>query len=249
MLPLWRASQEYDLANLTGPERAQYVQGMFTRIAHRYDLMNRLMTVGQDTRWRSEVIHRTALPPEGRLLDLGAGTGDLAEQSLSQFPDCHAVAADFTLQMMWLGKRRSCSAFDWTAADALMIPFSSEVFDAVVSGFLLRNVTSIAQVLNEQYRVLKPGGRIVALDTTRPPRSVLSPLIGAYMMLVIPIIGQLVAGERDAYTYLPDSTASFLSAEHLAARMAVAGFREVGFRKLMFGTIAIHWGKKEEDYK
>ena len=247
MPPLWRASQELDLANLTGPERADYVQGMFTRIAPRYDLMNRLMTAGQDTRWRREVIQRTSLPPGGRLLDLGAGTGDLADEALSQYPGSRLVAADFTLHMMRFGKRRSNSTVDWSAADALHLPFPTSTFDAVVSGFLLRNVTSITQVLSEHYRVLKPGGRMVALDTTRPLRSLLSPLIGAHMKVVIPAIGQLVTGEREAYTYLPDSTASFLSAEQLAARLAVAGFREVGFRRLMFGTVAIHWGKKEED--
>jgi len=244
MPPLWRASQELDLANLTGPERADYVQGMFTRIAHRYDLMNRLMTAGQDARWRQEVIWRAALPPSGRLLDLGSGTGDLSEEALRQYSGCHVVAADFTLQMMRFGMRHTSAAIDWSAADALRMPFPERTFDAVVSGFLLRNVTSLAQVLSEQYRVLKPGGRMVALDTTRPPRSVLSPLIGVHMKVVIPAIGQLVTGERDAYTYLPDSTAGFLRAEQLAARMAFAGFRDVGFRRLMFGTVAVHWGTK-----
>ena len=232
------------MAYLTGPERADYVQGMFTRIAHRYDLMNRLMTAGQDTRWRREVIWRTALPPSARLLDLGAGTGDLAAEAKSPYPACHAVAADFTLQMMRFGKRRATEAVDWSAADALLLPFPTSTFDAVVSGFLLRNVTSIAQSLSEQYRVLKPGGRMVALDTTRPPRSFLSPMISVQMKVVIPALGQLVTGEREAYTYLPESTAGFLRAEQLAARMVVAGFKEVGFRRLMFGTVAIHWGTK-----
>ena len=232
------------MANLAGPERADYVQGMFTRIAHRYDLMNRLMTAGQDNRWRREVIRRTALPPGGRLLDLGAGTGDLVDEALSQYPGCRAVAADFTLQMIRFGLRHISAAIDWSAADALRLPFPICTFDAVVSGFLLRNVTSIAQVLSEQYRVLKPGGRMVVLDTTRPPRSVLSPLISVQMKVIIPALGQLVTGEREAYTYLPESTAGFLRAEQLAARMAVVGFREVGFRRLMFGTVAIHWGMK-----
>ena len=92
--------------------------------------------------------------------------------------------------------------------------------------------------------MLKPSGRMVVLDTTRPPRSVLSPLINVQMKVIIPALGQLVTGEREAYTYLPESTAGFLRAEQLAARMAVAGFREVGFRRLMFGTVAIHWGLK-----
>jgi demethylmenaquinone methyltransferase/2-methoxy-6-polyprenyl-1,4-benzoquinol methylase len=222
---------------------------MFTRIAPRYDLMNRLMTAGQDVRWRREVVQRTELPQGGRLLDLGAGTGDLTLEARRQYPGCHAVAADFTIQMMRFGKQRfsqphTSTAIDWSAANALRLPFPTGTFDAVVSGFLLRNVTNLAQALGEQYRVLKTGGRMVALDTTRPPRSLLSPLIDIHLKVVIPTLGQLVTGESDAYTYLPDSTAGFLSAEQLAARMVFTGFQGVGFRRLMFGTVAIHWGIK-----
>ena len=101
------------MANLTGNERARYVQGMFNRIAHRYDLMNRLMTIGQDVRWRREVIRRAELPPAGILLDLGAGTGDMAQEAILQYPDSHPVAADFTRKMMRTNKeRKNASRFD-----------------------------------------------------------------------------------------------------------------------------------------
>lgn len=233
------------MANLTGTERAQYVQGMFNRIAHRYDLMNRLMTFGQDVRWRREVIHRTELPATGRLLDLGAGTGDLAQEALRQYPHCQPTAADFTLGMMRAGKARpGALQIDWNAADALWLPYLPESFDAVVSGFLLRNVSDIRLCLREQFRVLKPGGVMVALDTTRPPSSPLAPLINIHLHTVIPALGQMISGEADAYRYLPDSTESFLAAEQLAERMLSAGFRKVGFRRLMLDTVAIHWGEK-----
>jgi demethylmenaquinone methyltransferase/2-methoxy-6-polyprenyl-1,4-benzoquinol methylase len=114
----------------------------------------------------------------------------------------------------------------------------------VVSGFLLRNVSDIHEALCEQHRVLKPGGRIVALDTTRPPNNALTPLINLHLHRVIPALGRLIAGDAEAYHYLPDSTQNFLSAEGLAERMQSAGFREVGFHRLMFGTVAIHWGKR-----
>ena len=221
---------------------------MFARIARRYDLMNRLMTAGQDHRWRQEVIRRVALPTGGRLLDIGAGTGDLAREALRQYPDCHPVAADFTLEMMRVGKNRvTLSRLGWSAADALCLPFLSGVFDAVISGFLLRNVSDIQGALREQHRVLAPGGSIVVLDTTRPPHNLLSPMINFHLHTVIPALGQVVTGSREAYTYLPETTGSFLEAEKLAAQMVQAGFREVGFRRLMFGTIAIHWGKKMRD--
>ena len=128
---------EKRVANLTGTERSRYVQMMFAQIAPRYDLMNRLMTGGQDVFWRRDVISRTKLPPNGRMLDLGTGTGDLIREALSQYPDCQAVAADFTLEMMNIGKLSTEPMLQirWSAADALQLPFPTETFDAVVSAF------------------------------------------------------------------------------------------------------------------
>lgn len=231
------------MTNLTGPEKSRYVQNLFTRIAYRYDLMNRLMTGGQDIRWRREVIRRAGLHPDASLLDLGAGTGDLAREAISQQPTARVTAADFTLEMMRAGKQDT-DAFAWSAADALRLPFGSEQFDAVVSGFLMRNVVDNMSALSEQYRVLKPKGRIVILDTTRPRKNLLSPFIWLHLHVVIPMLGMLLSGQRDAYTYLPDSTEAFLSAEELAARMAAADFKRIGYKRVMFGTIAIHWGEK-----
>jgi demethylmenaquinone methyltransferase/2-methoxy-6-polyprenyl-1,4-benzoquinol methylase len=232
------------MANLTGNDRSRYVQDVFTRIAPRYDLMNRLMTGGQDLRWRKEVIQRARLSPGSRLLDLGTGTGDLAREALSQQPQAWVVAADFTLEMMRVGQASSAQRLTWSAADALHLPFESQSFDAIVSGFLMRNVADLPRTLAEQRRVLKPGGRIVILDTTRPRRTWLSPFTWLHLHLVIPLLGTLISGQRDAYTYLPDSTEHFLYAEELAERMAQAGFVKTGFRRLMLGTIAIHWGEK-----
>ncbi|MBK8784136.1 MAG: ubiquinone/menaquinone biosynthesis methyltransferase [Anaerolineales bacterium] len=230
------------MTQLTGQERAQYVQSMFTKIAHRYDLMNRLMTGGQDVRWRRDVIRRARLTPNASLLDLGTGTGDLAREALTQEPKAKVTAADFTIEMMRVGNKNG--NLEWSAADALNLPFKSEIFDAVVSGFLMRNVTDIQQALKEQYRALKAGGRIVILDTTRPKKNILSPFIWIHMHVIIPTVGGLLSGERDAYNYLPDTTEGFLTAEQLASRMTAAGFKNVGFKRFMFGTIAIHWGEK-----
>lgn len=231
------------MANLTGPERARYVQGMFARIARRYDFMNRAMTVGQDVRWRREVIQRAALPAYGRLLDLGAGTGDLAREALRQQPKAKVLAGDFTLEMMRAGQ--SYGRLDWAATDALHLPFEDNTFDAIVSGFLMRNVGDLQQALGEQQRALKPGGRIVILDTTKPKRNLLSPFIWLHMHVVIPFVGGLLSGFKDAYHYLPDSTEGFVTAEEMAVRMAAVGFRKINFERLMFDTIAIHWGVKE----
>lgn len=231
------------MTHLTGTEKSRYVQNMFTKIARRYDLMNRLMTGGQDLRWRKKVIRLAGLKPNASLLDLGSGTGDLAREALAQQPTARVTAADFTLEMMRAG-RKTDDPFSWAAADALALPFPAEKFHAVVSGFLMRNVVDSLQALREQYRVLKPNGRIVILDTTRPRRNLFSPLIWLHMHLVIPLLGTLLSGERDAYTYLPESSEAFLRAEELAERMAAAGFKDIGFKRMMFGTIAIHWGEK-----
>jgi demethylmenaquinone methyltransferase / 2-methoxy-6-polyprenyl-1,4-benzoquinol methylase len=230
------------MTNLTGKERGEYVQDMFTRIARHYDLMNRLMTAGQDIQWRQQVIKLAALKPGTRLLDLGAGTGDLTREALSQQPETKVVAADFTLEMMRVGQRNG--SLPWSAADALSLPFGDRAFDAIVSGFLMRNVGDIQQALKEQYRILRPGGRIVILDTTKPKRNLLSPFIWLHMHVVIPLLGGLISGFKDAYNYLPDSTEGFVTAEELTARMAAVGFKRINFERHMFGTIAIHWGVK-----
>lgn len=232
------------MTTLTGRERATYVQKMFTRIAGRYDVMNRLMTFGQDLSWRREVIRRAAITPGNRVLDLGTGTGDIALEIRTR-TEAWPVAGDFTVEMMRVGQKRpNGNTLDWCANDALNLPYASESFDAVVSGFLMRNVSDVARALSEQRRILKPGGRVVILDTTRPPENLLAPFIRIHLNYVIPTLGKLITGEAEAYTYLPDSTKGFLRAEELAARMVGAGFSGVGFKRVMFGTIAIHWGKK-----
>lgn len=232
------------MSQLTGNERAKYVQGMFTRIAKHYDIMNRLMTGGQDIRWRKRVIELARLDEHASLLDLGTGTGDLAREALSAFPQAKVVAADFTFEMMRVGQKTS--SLNFAAADALHLPFNNTSFDAVSSGFLMRNVSDLQKAIEEQYRILKLGGRIVILDTTRPNKNLLSPFISFHMHYIIPTFGGLLTGSKDAYRYLPETTEGFVTAEELAARMAKAGFKKIGFQRYMFGTIAIHWGEKIE---
>jgi demethylmenaquinone methyltransferase/2-methoxy-6-polyprenyl-1,4-benzoquinol methylase len=233
------------MSRLTGAERSAYVQSMFSRIARRYDRMNRLMTFGQDLGWRRTVIDWARLPRGGRLLDLGTGTGDLAFMALRRDPSLLAVGGDFTLAMMRVGQARpEGGRVRWSGTDALNLPFPDNTFDAITSGYLMRNVADVRRAWAEQYRVLKPGGRTVCLDTTPPPKNLLRPLIDFHLHVVIPTLGKLIAGDSEAYTYLPDSTEGFLSAEALAERMQEAGFQSVRFKRLMFATMAIHMGIK-----
>ncbi len=233
------------MSNLAGADRSRYVRSMFARIAGRYDLMNRLMTAGQDSTWRRQVL-RLAAPQAGqRLLDLGAGTGDLSFEAMRQRPGLRPIAADFTPEMMRIGQNRpNGNLVSWSAADALRLPFSEAAFEAVVSGFLLRNVPDVPAVLIEVRRVLKPGGRFVNLDTTHPPSNVLTPFIRFHLHTLIPLMGRWIAGQGEAYTYLPDSTENFLTATALASLFEQAGLTEVHFQRRMFGTIAIHWATK-----
>lgn len=229
----------------TDAERATFVRRMFASISARYDLMNRLITFGQDMAWRREVVTRVHLPPAGRFLDLGAGTGDLGLEMLRREPRAQSVAADFTPEMMQVGRGRPGGhQIRWVMADAPHLPFAANTFDGVASGYLLRNVADLGRTLAEQYRVLRPGRNALSLDTTPPAGNAFRPLLGIYLHLLIPWLGRLVTGSPMAYAYLPDSTEQFLRAEDLAQLWRAAGFAQVGFRRRMLGTMAIHWGTK-----
>jgi demethylmenaquinone methyltransferase/2-methoxy-6-polyprenyl-1,4-benzoquinol methylase len=211
--------------------------------------MNRLMTGGRDAAWRRLVISEAQLPPGGSLLDLATGTGDVALEALRRDGGLRAVGADFSLEMMQCGRtlrKPGAECVRWTGADALALPFPDDTFDAVTSGFLLRNVIDIPKALSEQLRVVKPAGRVVCLEISRPPRNWLLPRVAYrfYFHRMVPLMGRLVSGNRSAYTYLPQSADEFLSPDELADWMLRAGWRDVRYRRLMLGTVAIHLGVK-----
>jgi demethylmenaquinone methyltransferase/2-methoxy-6-polyprenyl-1,4-benzoquinol methylase len=233
------------MAHLEGQERADYVQDMFARIAGRYDTMNRLMTAGQDIKWRRYVIEQAQLPENGRLLDIATGTGDIALEGLRQQPDIQAVGGDFTIEMMQAGKRApERHAIQWAAADTLALPFPDDIFDAVTSGFLMRNVIDVPGAFREQMRVTKPGGHVVVLESSPPKENLLKPFIRIHLNYVIPTLGKLISGNADAYQYLPDSTQAFKNPEELARIMQQTGLVHVHYKMFMFGTVAIHVGMK-----
>jgi len=132
----------------------------------------------------------------------------------------------------------------WNGADALHLPYAAATFDAVTAGYLMRNVIDIPRAFAEQKRVLKPGGRLVILDTSPPPENLLKPFILFHLKYVIPTLGTVISGNRDAYDYLPESTQKFKTPPELKALMIDAGFVNVTFKTFMFGTMAVHWGEK-----
>lgn len=221
------------------------VQKMFDAIAGRYDLMNRVMTLGQDQRWRKFVVRTAGDPGSGHTLDLATGTGDIAALMSATHPRARVVGGDFSLNMLNEARKRFADKdIFWHACDANCLPFVDDSFASVTFGYLLRNVDDAGKVLREVHRVLKLGGRVVCLDTTPPQKNLLYPLVRFYFRFGIPVLGKLLADDAAAYAYLTGSTMDFYSAEDLAGLFQGAGFTNVGYKKFMLGTIGVHWGQK-----
>jgi demethylmenaquinone methyltransferase/2-methoxy-6-polyprenyl-1,4-benzoquinol methylase len=226
-------------------EKRTYVRRMFTAIAPRYDLMNRLMTLGRDQVWRRTVVRLCALPPGGRLLDVATGTGDIGYEARRHDPGTRVVGLDLTREMMLCGRgKHPGQDFPFLEGDALALPFPDGSFDAASSGFMMRNVIDVRAAFTEQARVIKPGGRVVCLEITRPAAPLFRRLFDIYFFRVVPFIGGLISGEREAYTYLPQSTVAFPGPPALARIMEQAGLHDVRYRLAMLGTVAVHWGTK-----
>jgi demethylmenaquinone methyltransferase/2-methoxy-6-polyprenyl-1,4-benzoquinol methylase len=233
------------------PERkAQYVETMFDRIAPRYDLMNRLMTFGMDQRWRRYVVAQAAPPAGGCALDVATGTGDIAIALARRLgPDGRVIATDFSQEMMRPGPGKAAKAgvgerVRFMAADALDLPFADNSFDCVTTGFAMRNVTDIGHACAEMCRVTKPGGHVVCLEVAKPPIPPVRWLHARYFNRIVPLIGRIVTGQREAYTYLPESARNFPPPPALAAIMERAGLCDVRYRRLSFGAVAVHTGTK-----
>lgn len=233
------------MTHLQGNARAKYVRDMFARIARRYDLMNRLMSLGRDGAWRREVIKQAALNSNGRILDVATGTGDMMIEALKRHPDALAVGSDFTFEMMQAGQdKKGAERIRWGTADALRLPFADGAFDAATSGFGVRNFIDREAAFREQRRVLKDGGRVVCLEISKPPQNILRPFFLLFFNHLVPILGGLISGQPDAYKYLPQSVNEFLTPDELKSIMESAGLRNVKYKRLMLGTVAIHVGTK-----
>ena len=225
-------------------EKPVFVRNMFADAARRYDRMNRIMTLGQDRRWRRLVVAACNLPPGGRLLDVATGTADIALEALRQHPDAFVIGADFTHEMMRIGQAKDRDGrIPFVEADALQLPFPDNAFDAACSGFLMRNVTDVAAAFAEQRRVVKPGGRVVCLEITRPATPVWRDIFHLYFFKLVPRISALLSSNKDAYNYLPHSTLAFPRPPQLAEIMRSVGLKNVAWRTMMLGTMALHVGE------
>ena len=218
---------------------------MFTRIAGRYDLMNALMTGGRHHAWRGLTAAALREAPPGPVLDLATGTGDLALAIRRVRPAATVIGADFSEGMLREATAklaRRGARVPLIAADALTLPFPDRTFAAVTSAFLLRNLADLGRGLAEMRRVTRAGGLVVTLEITRPRIPGWDGLFGFYFHRIVPAVGALVAGDRAAYSYLPDSVDRFVSPQSLAEMMRRIGFVDVHYRRLGIGTIALHVG-------
>lgn len=228
-------------------DKAAFVRATFARIAHRYDLMNRLMALGRDQTWRRVAAELAALPPGGLAIDVATGTADLAIALARRTPTAYTVGADFSLPMMALGQRKVEAAgladrIGFVGGDALALPFPDDTFDCAVSGFALRNVASIPQALAEMRRVVAPGGRVVLLELARPTLPIFRWAFWLYFHRLAPLIGGWISGQPEAYRYLPESLVSFLYPEELKTLMEETGLQEVSYRLLDLGAAVVHVG-------
>jgi demethylmenaquinone methyltransferase/2-methoxy-6-polyprenyl-1,4-benzoquinol methylase len=230
----------------SAPERARAVRTMFTRIAPRYDLMNSLMTAGRHHAWRRAAAREAVGAPAGGVLDLATGTADLAIAIRGLDPSRFVVGADFSLGMLGEGRRKLAglgqTRVGLAAADALALPFGDGAFSSVVSAFLLRNLVDLDAGLREMRRVTRAGGRVIALDIVRVTLPLWGALFGLFFHRVVPAVGAVVARDRQAYTYLPDSVDRFLTPTELSIAMRRAGLRDVRYRTFALGTVALHVG-------
>jgi demethylmenaquinone methyltransferase/2-methoxy-6-polyprenyl-1,4-benzoquinol methylase len=222
---------------------------MFARIAGRYDLMNDLMTARLHRRWKRETAELATRGLQGKALDVATGTGDLA-LALARCPGIEqAVGVDLLPQMIAAARRKASERrlrgkATWVLGDALELPFPESTFACATAGFSLRNMADLRGALAEMVRVVRPGGRITTLELSPMAGGPKSVLIRWYFHRLVPIMGRIVAGDRAAYTYLPQSVDRFLDADHLASLLRDLGLTGVGYSRLGFGTVTLHWGDR-----
>lgn len=230
-------------------EAATWVRGMFGQIAPRYDFLNHLLSFNIDRYWRSRTVKRVAhiLQKSGaRVLDLCCGTGDLM-LALEARSRSAIFGSDFCHPMLLaarrkIGERHSRSTV--FEADALQLPVGDASLDLVTIAFGFRNLANYEQGLRELLRVLKPGGLLAILEFSTPPNPLLSSLYSFYSRAVLPRIGGLVSGSKEAYSYLPESVRKFPGAGELADHMRQAGFTNVRFERMTAGIVALHLGQR-----
>ena len=230
-------------------EKAGRVQGVFSSVASRYDVMNDVMSMGIHRIWKDAMMDWLAPRAGQKLLDVAGGTGDISFRFLKRAGHAHATVLDLTEPMLIEGRKRAeaerlADSLDWVVGDAMALPFEDNSFDVYTISFGIRNVTRPQEALNEAYRVLKPGGRLMVLEFSQIPNDGLQKLYDMYSFNVIPQMGQMIANDRDSYQYLVESIRNFPDQDTFLGMVQTAGFENAKYRNMTMGVACLHSGWK-----
>jgi demethylmenaquinone methyltransferase/2-methoxy-6-polyprenyl-1,4-benzoquinol methylase len=229
--------------------KAGMVHGVFSNVASKYDVMNDAMSFGIHRLWKDAMMDWLAPRNGQRLLDVAGGTGDISFRFLKRAPKAHATVFDMTQSMLDAGRKRAEAAdmadrLDWVCGDAMALPFEDSTFDVYTVSFGIRNVTRPQEALNEAYRVLKPGGRIMVLEFSQIPNPAMQWAYDRYSFNVIPPMGKLIANDADSYQYLVESIRKFPDQDTFLQMIRDAGFENAKYRNLSMGIACLHSGWK-----
>jgi len=230
-------------------DKAEKVQGVFSSVASKYDVMNDFMSLGIHRFWKDAMMDWLAPRGGQLLLDVAGGTGDISFRFLKRARNAHATVLDLTEPMLAEGRKRAATAgisgqLDWVVGDAMALPFEDQTFDVYTISFGIRNVTNPKKALAEAYRVLKPGGRIMVLEFSHIPNDLLQWCYDKYSFNVIPRLGQIIARDRSIYQYLVESIRNFPNQEKFLNLVNEAGFENTKYRNLTMGVACLHSGWK-----
>jgi len=230
-------------------EKAGRVRGVFGSVASKYDVMNDAMSLGIHRIWKDAMMDWLAPRAGQRLLDVAGGTGDISFRFLKRSGSGHATVLDLTEPMLIEGRKRAeaeqmASSLDWVVGDAMALPFEDNSFDVYTISFGIRNVTRPQEALNEAFRVLKPGGRLMVLEFSQIPNDLMQKVYDLYSFNIIPRMGQAIAGDRDSYQYLVESIRKFPDQETFLGMVRAAGFENAKYRNLSMGIACLHSGWK-----
>jgi demethylmenaquinone methyltransferase / 2-methoxy-6-polyprenyl-1,4-benzoquinol methylase len=230
-------------------EKAGRVQGVFSSVASKYDVMNDAMSLGIHRIWKDAMMDWLAPRAGQKLLDVAGGTGDISFRFLKRAGSGHATVLDLTEPMLIEGRKRAEAeamndSLDWVVGDAMHLPFEDNTFDVYTISFGIRNVTRPQEALNEAFRVLRPGGRLMVLEFSQIPNELMQKVYDLYSFNIIPRLGQMIANDRDSYQYLVESIRKFPDQETFLGMVRQAGFENAKYRNLSMGIACLHSGWK-----
>jgi len=239
----------FGFTDIPESEKAGRVQGVFGSVASKYDVMNDAMSMGIHRIWKDAMMDWLAPRAGTRLLDVAGGTGDISFRYLKRAGHAHATVLDLTEPMLIEGRKRAeadsmADNLDWVVGDAMALPFADNTFDTYTISFGIRNVTRPQEALNEAFRVLKPGGRLMVLEFNKIPNDMMQKIYDLYSFNIIPRLGQVIAGDRDSYQYLVESIRQFPDQDTFLNMVRAAGFDNAKYRNLTMGIACLHSGWK-----